>query len=49
MDFVLEPEEFIEKRLTTFEEAVAFEKAASCMDDCKRPIDIVKRIMNSNV
>ena len=46
---MLEPEQFIAKRMTTIEEAVAFEKAATCMDDCKRPIDIVKRIMNSNV
>lgn len=49
MDFILEPEEFIVKKLTTIEEAVAFEKATSCMEDCRRPIDIVKRIMNSNV
>ena len=49
MDFILEPEEFIARRLTTVEEAVKFEKAATCMEDCRRPIDIVKRIMNSNV
>ena len=49
MDFILDPEEFIEKRLTSLEEAVAFEKATSCMEDCRRPVDIVKRIMNSNV
>ena len=48
-DFILEPEDFIARRLTTVEEAVKFEKAACCMEDCRRPIDIVKRIMNSNV
>ena len=48
-DFILEPEEFIARRLTTVEEAVTFEAAAACMEDCRRPIDIVKRIMNSNI
>ena len=32
--YILEPETFIQKKLTSIEEAVAFEKAAVCMEEC---------------
>ena len=49
LSFILEPDEFIESKVTNFEEAIAFEKAVVCMQQCQLPIDIVKRILKANV
>lgn len=48
-ELILEPEEFMRRKHTGLEEAVAFEKAAICMQDCQLPLDAVKRILASNV
>ena len=48
-ELVLEPEAFLAKRHTHLEEAVAFEKAALCMQECQLPVDITKRILAANV
>lgn len=37
------------RKVTHVDEAVKFEKTVECMEGCRRPVDIVKRIMNSNV
>ena len=47
--YFLDPETFISKKITSIEEASTFERAASCMNECKLPLEIVKRIMSSNV
>ena len=48
-EYLLDPETFISKKITSIEEASTFEKAALCMNDCKLPLEMVKRIMSSNV
>ena len=45
----MDPELFIEKKVTRLDEAATFEKAANCMQSCQLPLDIVKRIMTSNI
>ena len=47
--YILDPELFIEKKITTLEESAAFERAAMCLERCELPIDVVKRIMSSNI
>ena len=46
--FTMDSEEYMRTRFVSVEEAVAFEKAAVCMQQCQLPVDIVKRIMGSN-
>ena len=47
--FNLDPDDFVKSKLTSFEDAGKFERAAMCMQNCQLPIDIIKRIMNSNI
>jgi hypothetical protein len=47
--FYLDPEEYFSRRFVSVEESVAFEKASLCMHNCQLPVDIVKRVMASNV
>lgn len=48
-ELILDAEEFIRLKHTHIDEAVAFERAAICMQDCQLPLDAVKRILASNV
>ena len=42
-------QQFVDNKLTNLDDAVSFEKAAQCMEQCQLPLDIVKRIMQNNI
>ena len=41
--------EFFENRLTKVEDALVVERANFCMEKCKAPVDIIKRVLASNL
>ena len=47
--YILEPEEFVDTKITGLDEAASFERAAICMQNCQLPVDVVKRVMSTNV
>ena len=47
--YTLDKHEFFEKRLTKVEDALAVERANLCMEKCKQPSEIVKRVLASNL
>ena len=47
--YILDPEEFVSTKITSLDEAVSFERAAICMQNCQLPVDVVKRVMTTNV
>ena len=47
--FTLEKSEFFEHKWTNVEDSIIVEKANRCMDQCKQPVDVLKRILGSNL
>ena len=47
--YTLDKMEFFEKRLTKVEDALVVERANYSMEKCKAPVDIVKRVLASNL
>ena len=41
--------EFFQARLPSVEDALAVERANFCMERCKLPVDIIKRVLSSNL
>ncbi len=39
----------MEKRYTKVEDALVIEKANKCMERCQFPVDIIKRVLASNL
>ena len=42
-------EEFMSYRMTKIEDALIVEQANSCMEKCKQPVDILKRVLGSSL
>ena len=47
--FTLDKVEFFESRMTKVEDALIVEQANRCMERCKQPVDVLKRVMSSNL
>ena len=47
--YTLDKMEFFENRLTKVEDALVVERANFCMEKCKEPVDIIKRVLASNL
>ena len=47
--YLMEPEVFVTKKVVHLDEAAVFERAANCMQGCQLPLDIVKRVMTTNI
>ena len=47
--YIMDPATFVTKKITQLDEAAVFERAANCMQGCQLPVDIVKRVISSNV
>ena len=47
--YTLDKMEFFEQRVTKVEDALIIERANHCMEKCKTPVDILKRVLASNL
>ena len=47
--YTLDKHEFFERKLTKIDDALMVERANFCMDKCKQPVDIVKRVLAANM
>ena len=47
--YTLDKMEFFENRLTKVDDALVVERANFCMEKCKAPVDIIKRVLASNL
>lgn len=47
--FTKDPAEFFQKRVVSVEDALTIEKANLCMKKCQEPVDILKRVISSNL
>ena len=43
--YSLDPVDYFENRVTKIEDAIIVEKANLCMDRCKQPVEILKRLL----
>lgn len=49
LSYTLDKVDFFENRMTKVEDALIVEQANICMEKCKQPVDVLKRVLSSNL